>query len=426
MKEIKYRLLDAYLYDYHYIQKLLRDQAAQGWHLEKVGGILWKFRRGEPKHVRYEIIYTAAASAYNSRPTEAEEELADLCAQAGWKLAASFAQVQVYRNEDPNATPLETDEVQKFENLLRNMKKHYIPNQFWLIVLYAVQLLMYGSSTLRDPAAMLSSSMVVLILMACAGLVVEYGFLLISNLLWLRRAGRAVDAGQTIPPNGIYRKFRWVMWSSTALFFLYLLFLVKPAFGLSVLIISAVLGFSALWTLAITKRCNAPKWVNMLAPMVVALVVILASRPILSPILFPAQPPQELPLSLSQLTGASGDRLTIGVDSSPLVSYGRYYDFGEIDEIQYTLVDIHCPLFYDMILNDMEQDYIRSRSYWGDAILSDELRELIGADYVRRTTSQILDDRWFICWEDRILLLYADWALTDDQIATMVEILKPE
>ena len=182
----------------------------------------------------------------------------------------------------------------------------------------------------------------------------------------------------------------------------------------------------SLGTLAITKRLNASKTVNTWVPTLVAMAVILLSRPLLSDILFPAEPAMELPLTPTQLTGEnSGRQLTIDVDSSPLVSHGRYYDFGGSNEIQYTLVDVHCPLFYDMILNDMEQDYLRFRPYQADADIPDALRELVGADYIRRSTSYLYEDRWFICWDDRILDIYANWVLTDEQLETLVELLNP-
>lgn len=427
MKDVKYILNDNDLYDYNRIQEKLTRFAADGWHLEKISNCFWKFRRGEPKQVRYEVIYSAAASVYNSRPTEAEVELADLCAQAGWELAASVAQVQVYRNEDPNATPLETDEVEKYQNIRRNILRHQIRQQLLSILLFAVQFLLFGSSLLERPAAVLSSSMIVLTLAAIAGILIEFSIQLGATLLWLRRAGRSVDAGQSIPPNRFYRFFRWVMWASTALYLLGLVFLVRPAIGVSVLVLTVVIAVATLGTLAITKRLGASRKVNFWAPVVISMAVILASRPLLSPILAPEKLPEvDFPLTLTQLTGAkNSERLTIEVDSSPLVSHGRYYDFGGTDQIQYTLVDIHCPLFYDMILNDMEQTYIKTRDYHGDAILSEELRELIGADYVRRSTSFLATDDWFICWDDRIVRLYADWVLTEDQIATLVELLKP-
>ena len=145
MKNVKYILNDNDPYDYHRLQEKLTQFAAEGWHLEKISNLMMKFSRGEPKQVRYEITYSAAASAYNSQPTEAEKELADLCAEAGWELAAAYAQLQIYRNEDPNAPPLETDEVQKYQNIRRNIMKHQIPQQFMMIALFAAQFLLHGS-----------------------------------------------------------------------------------------------------------------------------------------------------------------------------------------------------------------------------------------------------------------------------------------
>ena len=426
MKNVKYILNGNDPYDYHRLQEKLTRFAAEGWHLEKISNLMMKFRRGEPKQVRYEITYAAAAYAYNSQPTEEEQDLAALCAEAGWELAAAYAQLQIYRNEDPNAPPLETDEVEKYQNIRRNIMKHQIPQQLMMIALFAAQFLLHGSSLLQKPASILSSSMMVLVLAGCVGIVIEYSILLAGGLLWLRKAGRAVEEGLPIPPNLFYRRFRWVMWASSAIFVFCLLFGVKPAFGVTTLVLSVVMAVISLGTLAITKRLNASKTVNTWVPTLVAMAVILLSRPLLSDILFPAEPAMELPLTLTQLTGEnSGRQLTIDVDSSPLVSHGRYYDFGLLNQIQYTLVDVHCPLFYDMILNNMEQNYLRFRPYQADAVIPDELRELIGADYIRRSTSYLYEDRWFICWDERILDIYADWVLTDEQVAALAAILKP-
>ena len=178
-------------------------------------------------------------------------------------------------------------------------------------------------------------------------------------------------------------------------------------------------------TLAITKGLKASRRVNILVPMAVTMAVILASRPFLSSVLMPKDEPVEYPLTLTQLTGEnSSSQLSIDVNSSPLVSHGQYYDFGKDNEIQYTLVDIHCPLFYDMILNEQERYFMMNRHYQGDAVISEELRDLIGAQYLRRT-STFLEDRWLICWEDRILYLYANWPLTVEQVTIVAQRLAP-
>jgi hypothetical protein len=159
MKETKYILMDTACFDYQRLQQRLEDLAEKGWHLEKPGNFLWKFRRGAPQTVRYEIIFSAAASAFNSNPTEAEEDLADLCAQAGWERVGALAQLQVYRNENPSATPLETDEFEKLQNIRRTTKKHFIPQQLLMIGLFLLQFLMHGSTAMRYPTRTLSSGL---------------------------------------------------------------------------------------------------------------------------------------------------------------------------------------------------------------------------------------------------------------------------
>lgn len=425
MKNTKFLLNDIDLYDYHRIQEKLTALAAEGWHLQKLTNLYWKLRRGEPKAVRYEVTYSAAASAYDSEPTQEEKDLAALCAEAGWELAASYAQVQVYRNEDPNATPLETDEVQKYRNIRRNMLWHYFPRQILSTAVFLMLFLLYGSSFLDEPAAFLSSAMAVLVLIASAEVVIQYTAELTGVIAWLRRARRAAESGLTIPPNTVNRRLRRFRWAGGAVYLLALVFWVEPVYGLTILILTPVMLAISLGTLAVTKRLGASWKVNFWVPALLSVAVILLTLPLISDALTTPEAPAELPLTLTHLTGEKSDgKLTIGVSSSHLVSHGWYYDFGLVNEIQYTLADVHCPLFYDMIRNDFEQDFVGLRDYVGSTPVSDELRELIGADYIHRSTGT-LNDHWMICWEDRILCLYANWPLTDQQLAIIAAQLRP-
>ena len=157
MKDVKYIAFDAPLYDYQTIEEKLTQLAAEGWHPEKVGNLLWKFRRGEPKAVRYAVIYAPSASAFNSRPTEEEEDLTDLCAQAGWVRVANQAQRHIYRNDDPNATPLETDEHERLKNIRKTMRKHFFPMEVLMIFLFLMQFFMHCITMTRYPGRTLSS-----------------------------------------------------------------------------------------------------------------------------------------------------------------------------------------------------------------------------------------------------------------------------
>jgi hypothetical protein len=429
MKNTKYMLIDAPLYDYQTIEERLTRMAEEGWHLEKVGNLLWKFRRGEPKQVRYAVTYAPSASAFNSRPTEAEEDLSELCAQAGWVRVANQAQRHIYRNENPNATPLETDEAERLKNIRKTMIKHFFPTEAVLIFLFLVQFFTQWVNVSLSPARTFSSYMMVSTMGMLLFVAASHGIIALDGALWLRRARLAVEGGEPIPENRFYRCFRWVMWAVLIAYLLCLLWTVGLGFLSWVLITSAVVLLAALGGIALCKQLNAPRWVNMVVPTGLCALAVVILIPILVFNLDPTgeelSPAEALPLTLTQLTGETGtERFVMEESSSFLCSYGRYWDTGADDvRITYTIVDVKCPLFYDMLLNEQEQQFMQS-SLNTYLPIDGELREQFGAEYVRHSQNST-GDRWFICWDSRIVLLRAGWELTNEQLQIIQDSLMP-
>ena len=431
MKDVKYKLIDTTIYDYSLIEEKLTKLAAQGWHLEKAGTLGWKFRRGQPQQVRYAVTYAPSASAFNSRPTEAEEDLSELCAQAGWVRVANQAQLHVYRSDDPNATPLETDDRERLKNIRRTMKKHFFPLEALMILIFLMQFFMHFHTLTLYPGRTLSSPMMLSTLAMVLFVAAIHGALALNGLVWLRRAQSAVDSGEPIPADRFYRRFRWVV---LAFLFLYLLsLLLSVGFGF----MAGVLGISALVLLVtagginLCKRLNAPKWVNMVVPAGLCALVVMVLVPILVFSLDSISaneelPPAEtLPLTLTQLTGETGtERYILEEHSSILSSYGRYWDqSGEEVRLSYTIVDVKCPLFYDMLLNEQEQQFMQS-SLYSYLPIDEEVRSLFDAGYVRHSANN-LGDYWLICWDSRIVLLRSSSMLTEEQLGIITETLKP-
>ncbi len=430
MKDVKYTVMDAQLYDYPYIQKRLSDQAAQGWHLEKIGGLLWKYRRGEPKRVRYEITYSPAASAFNSRPTDQEEDLADLCAQAGWVRVASAGQLQIFRNEDPNATPLETDERERLKNIRKTMKKHFFPQYILMVFLFLLQFAMHASNLLRWPSRTLSSSLTVFTLVMLPMISLIYLILCTDSLFWLRRAQKAVDEGLEIPANRFYRVFRWVIWAGLIAYLCTLFALAGLTFAWAILGISAITIFCVYGAISLLKYLNAPKWVNIVVPVGVTSLIMMFLLTLfamnMDRIALNEEPPhpETLPLMLSDLGDFEDAEHTVLEEStSPLAGYGRYWDHAGEERISYTIVDIKCPLFYNMIQAEQEQQFNQSSHYLA-GVQFGMCGEQFGAEYARHAQTD-LRDYWHICWEDRVVTLTASWYLTDEQIAIAAEKLKP-
>ena len=429
MKNTKYMVIDAQLYDYAYVEEKLTRLAAEGWHLETVGNMLWKFRRGEPKAVRYAVTFAPSASAFNSRLTEEEEDLADLCAQAGWVRVAAQAQRHIYRNADPNATPLETDEAERLKNIRRTMKKHFFPTEILLVAIFLMQFFMHYSTMTRSPARTLSSPMMISPLGISLFVAAIHAFLALNGHLWLRRARRAGESGEEIPVNRFYRRFRWVVWIFLILYLLCLFWSVGAIFLTWVVVTSAVILGVTWGGISLGKKLNAPKWVNMVVPAGLCALVMMILMPllVLSMDLGGGELHQaeSLPVTLTQLTGETGtERFVMEESSSFLCSYGRYWDTGADDvRITYTIVDVKCPLFYDMLLNEQEQQFMQS-SMNTYLPIDGELRAQFDAEYVRHSQNST-GDRWFICWNDRIVHLRAGWELTNEQLQIINDSLMP-
>lgn len=97
-------------------EKWLEEQAAQGWHLEKVAPFFYKFLQGTPSRVIYRMDY--------KRTTDQDyAEYRDIFAACGWELVAEMANWHYYRispenSETPEIYSNDHSKAQKYRRLL--------------------------------------------------------------------------------------------------------------------------------------------------------------------------------------------------------------------------------------------------------------------------------------------------------------------
>ena len=127
MRQIKRVITQFCFYDRTGIQKMLERQAAKGWMLESIGQLGWKYRRIEPKNVRFAVTYYPKASMFDPYPTVGEELYQEFAAHSGWQFVASNAQLQVFCTEAENPVPIETDPVVELQNIHKAVKKSFLP-----------------------------------------------------------------------------------------------------------------------------------------------------------------------------------------------------------------------------------------------------------------------------------------------------------
>ena len=94
------------------IRDHLEAMALRGWRLERMEDYFLVYRRGEPKPVRYALVFHPEMGYLEPAPTSEGEVYRDYCRQAGWEPVAfwsNFPQIEVYCNEEPHPIPLQTD-----------------------------------------------------------------------------------------------------------------------------------------------------------------------------------------------------------------------------------------------------------------------------------------------------------------------------
>ena len=118
------------------------EKSSEGWQLVKAGEIFWTFQQGERDKFQYNVTYIPDASEYRSDDTEHQLTLDEYCANAGWERVCNYKKIQIYRNQDPLAIAIDTDEAQKLRMVHLAVKKWLlIPT--WIIILLFLLLFLY-------------------------------------------------------------------------------------------------------------------------------------------------------------------------------------------------------------------------------------------------------------------------------------------
>ena len=132
MKETRLFLARFALYDKTGICKYLEKKAANGWMLDEMGVLFWRFRRIEPQKLKFSVIYFKSASEYDPKFTESQLRFQEYCEYTGWQFAASRGETLVYYSENEDALQLETDPVVEVTSVHSVMWRRWLLPYLWL------------------------------------------------------------------------------------------------------------------------------------------------------------------------------------------------------------------------------------------------------------------------------------------------------
>lgn len=452
-------------YDRSGVARHLEEMAAKGWMLESLGTYSWRYRRIEPKPLKFSVTYFPTASQFDSHPSAEQELFWAFCAEAGWELAASSAQVQIFCNEQENPIPLETDPVSEYDTIRRSMKRGPLASYGLLLVLCVFEIAFGLWRIWNDPVDTLSSSSSLsasfgwtpLLLLVCVELIRSYR--------WLKRAKTAADTNQPLPDLRSAKGLSVLVLAVTALELLWMLFsTLQTSRRMLFVMLAVMVCFFLLFVLSnvvlkAAKKLRFSKWVNMALTLgTIALLSVGLMSGMVAVILhadgnlLEDHPPVEtyeyngmtwdvyadpLPLTIEELIDTDYNQWSTRLiqNSSPLLTHLEARQRPRMDalgqpDLEYEIVIVHAPFLYDLCKNDfinwLERDNDKLPEEYWDVYQSVDPTPWGASEAYQRCSSGEPINQFLICWPDRIAEIDFDWewVITEDLISVAAEQLK--
>ena len=424
----------------------MEKQARKGWLLEKIGNWTWRYRRVEPQNLKFAVTYFPPASVFDPEPTEGERTFHDYCEQAGWKLAASNAQLQVFYTEDSNPVPLETDAILQVENIHAAARKTLLLSQ-WLMgaiglfytILWLVQFFENPIGILSDYGGWFRAVAFSNLLLLC---VVE----LASYYRWHRKAQQVAEETGQLHPTRSHRLFQTVSLtvsvSSLLIWFLVMQsqktrIIAAVSFLNMTLLILVVRGCQMLMKRLGVSKTKA-KVITLAVDFALAFLLMgMLPRWVMSMDLSDKQPVETYEY-LGRTREVYNDPLPLTVEDLMDVDPAMYskvmerqktplaalYDGGQylrkdaeedLPDLDYRLAICAVPAWTEFCWNGWIEDYQQEFPAY------QRLREEATAPWNAEEAYRIVyqdggEGDWLIRWEDRFVRLTADWELTEEQM----------
>ena len=280
----KKRELNLYaFYDHTGLERHLEKMAANGWMLESVGTYALRYRRCEPKKLRFAVVYYPKTDSFcPDEPNHENLTFWDYCADAGWQIVTQRGDTHIFYNEDLDAVPIETEAVVQVETMERAKKGYVLSNTITVACMLPTMLYLQVSQLRRDPVAFLADGYDLTMMLMIFVMILLFGVELLGYRLWLRKAKRnARELGIFTPTHSS----RWLSFLRSIWIFVFWALMVVPLLfrsaGLCIVLVSAgavlvPVGGAVLVGKQVWKRSVPPKKRRLILALTVLCSVLLS------------------------------------------------------------------------------------------------------------------------------------------------------
>lgn len=445
MKNIKRRVEFFSFYDHTGITAHLEKMALQGWALEKMGNFCWRYRRIEPKKLRYNLVYQSAASEFDARPPEEVRNFEAFCEEAGWERVADLAQMQVYCSPDPNAIPIETDPGLQVQTIHQAMKKNYIPGQIAMMVLAVLQYVLAFWRYAIDPLDFLAGSGNYVALLCYLLIFILSATEVGGYYRWRKKALRS-DGFCPTRSHQRLQYFCIAVTLTTAALWLGTMTDGFPRFiALATLVITVVVLLVVYGVKALMKKLGASRGVTRAVFWVTAVV---SSFALLGCVIFVGQKAYDanwfedsvetyewegwtweihhdaLPLNVEDLlqTDYPGYSTQLETELSPLltrITAAQEEKIGDSGNPNLRYSIYQSPL--SGWIRELVVEEYTLRDYWGLRAFQPAGISIPGVAVSRLWEEGTACNTWMLAAEDRIVILSPDWELSGEQLTIAAE-----
>lgn len=438
-------------YDRTGIQKLLEREAEKGWLLEHIGYFGWKMKRIEPKKIHYAVTYFPGTSNFEPHPPEDQLRLQEFCAHAGWVLAGSTAQLQVFYNEAENPVPIETDAAIELQNIEASARRTHLPVYWMLLAVAVLQLWLHGSNLADDLVGTLASNTLLFTGIVSVLLLVMCLLELVGYYVWHAKAKKAVQTDGSFVPTVGFRNIELTLCALIGLTFLALVASLERVYGVIMLV--TLCGYLAIQfgVLGINKalkkldfHAQDNKIVTIVASVVLSVLFIWVVIPILVEEVREAFPKEnqstytyqghefvsykdELPLTLADLTGNESEKYSCYFRGNESLIASQYngsqhphFDVLDQPELYYVIYEVKLPFLFEAALHEQLHHY----DDWEGMDISYRESDADPWKADRAFTEYSGDEpqnEFLLCYGNRIIYFRCDFVLDENQMAIVAE-----
>lgn len=445
MKDTKRRMEIFSPYDYCGIRRHLTKMAKRGWMIEECGNFTWTYRRCEPCDVRFAVTYFPEASAFDPEPGEDQRTYIEYCEEAGWELCTTTAKMQIFRAVSPEAVEIETDGDVQLKTVHRAMKASYLPWCWVMLVFGILESAMEIDKILKDPIEYLLGMHTILM---TAAVVLITGIELANYGIWYLRAKKSLKNGGGLPKTIGTRPLQIAVLIVILTEFLLWIFYngIGGRIVTTLVSMSVVFGMLGLTFLIrhILKKKKVEAGLSRTIVMAACILIPLIGVPVFAIVTFNVimngtfsraevvdyhgmkvrMYHDELPLRVEDLTDVPDDAqysYQLERKASPVIRRieGRQQDpvFEErsLPDLEYTVTITEIPVLYDFMLETMMEE---NRDYFHtfDVVYETEDCTVYQARFKTEWYRW-----WIIAMDDRVIELYFDDFLTEEQLAAAAE-----